>query len=118
MSYFDDNEDYLTGENMINKMFKKYYNNDLRSDEFIDGILKNKSFFQYTKNNKKLCKVILNTEDGDINIVAWEEEAEKLNELDINDKIIISGYRKFNDFLGKEEFIIKQIIKREFRNTI
>ena len=82
-------------------------------EEFIEGYLQDEPEFKLTSNGKSLCKVTLKTEDEVISIVAWENNAEILNDLQSSDRIIIKGYRKFNDYLEKEEFIIKQFIKRE-----
>lgn len=81
--------------------------------EIIKGFLQYKPDIFYTKSGKMLSKVKLISEEEDLLVVAWEEEAETLSELDKNDIIIIKGYRKFNEYDGKENFIIKQFIKRE-----
>lgn len=81
--------------------------------EIIKGALLHDSDIYYTKTGKMLGKVRLKTEEEIIYIVAWEENAEILSELNKDDIIIIKGYRKFNDFTKREEFIIMQFIKRE-----
>ena len=113
MSYFDDNEDYLTGQTFHNKISRNInYNQHLRSTEYLEGYLKHDPESKYTPNGKFLSKVKLETEDGIMDVVAWEDNAEILNDLSKGDKIIIDGYRKLNNFLKREEFIIKQFIKR------
>jgi hypothetical protein len=113
MSYFDDNEEYFTGERLMNKMSKNYQRRDLNDDsEFVDGMLLEGPYFRTTATGKRVCLAKIETENEELSIVAWEDNAETLNNLNKGNKIIISGYRKFNDYLNKEEFVIKYFVKK------
>jgi len=80
--------------------------------EFLEGFILFKPETKYTFNDKCLSKSQLETEEESIPLVAWEENAEILSKLNKDDKIIIKGYRKYNDFEKREIFIIQQFIKR------
>ena len=81
-------------------------------EEFIEGKLKQNPISYDTKGKKFLCRGELKGKDEDYSIIGWEENGEILNELKQNDTMIVKGYRKYNDFLKKEEFVITQFIKR------
>lgn len=110
MSYFDDNEDYL-----VNKRYHGRVN--MMENELVKFKLISIPESKHTSGGKLLTKVecmnIDNDDEEVISVVAWEDDAEVLADLSENDEMIVKGYRKFNDFLKKEEFIIKQFIKRE-----
>ena len=80
--------------------------------ELVEGILQFDPELRYTRNGKSLCKVQISNDEEQLNIVAWDENADMLSELKKYNKIIIKGYRKYNDFGKIEEFIIIQFIKR------
>lgn len=80
--------------------------------EFTDGTLQHKPETKYIPSGKLLSKVKIKNDNEEIIIVGWEEKGEILNGLTKSDKVIVEGYRKFNEFTREEEFIINQFIKR------
>jgi len=99
------------------KNIKGIYMNENKNIEIIKGILVNDPYFNIVKSNEVLYEVLYKTrirtdDDKQINIMAFNNEAKKLNTLNKNDCIIVKGYRKYNDFIKTDEFIIIQIIKR------
>jgi single-stranded DNA-binding protein len=85
--------------------------------EFLEGELIESPCFRYTKNSSvAFCRV--STDNGFIKVVAWNDLSEKLNELNKGDKLIVNGYRKYNDFLKLEEFIISYFAKRFFKGQL
>jgi len=81
--------------------------------EFTDGILQHDPETKYVPSGKLLSKVKIKNDDEELILIGWEEIGETLADLRKGDRVIIKGYRKFNDFTKKEEFIISQFIKRE-----
>lgn len=81
-----------------------------QEEETLSGILLTEPNVSYTNNGKMLCKIRLETEDEELRLVAWEELAEELSSLfRKNNLVTVKGYRKFNNYLQKEEFILKFI---------
>jgi hypothetical protein len=80
--------------------------------ELVEGIIRRRPNLFSTKSDKLICKTKIETEDEILNVIAWEENAEILDDLKVLDKIIVKGYRKYNAFTKKEEFNITQFIKR------
>lgn len=80
-------------------------------EEIFIGRLKTVPNLHYTLNGKAICKAMFETTEEDLRLIAWEELAIELSKLPKLKVIEISGYRKFNTYLQKEEFVIKEITK-------
>lgn len=64
---------------------------------------------KYTKTGKMIGNSYLENENENLLLIAWEEIAEKIrNEIRKGCLSELKGYRKFNDFIKKEQFVIKE----------
>ena len=77
--------------------------------ETLSGILQTEPTLSYTHNGKALCKAKFETEDEQLTLVAWEENAHILNSEPKGSELTIEGYRKYNEFNKREEFQITSI---------
>jgi hypothetical protein len=74
--------------------------------EEVNGRLLDQPVLTYTKTNKAICKVKLETDEETLNLIAWEDIADQLNLLNKGSTVELIGYRKYNDYTKKEEFTI------------
>lgn len=79
--------------------------------EIVEGVLTQEPNLFYTKTGKAICKNKLTTEDEVLSLIAWEANAEALNNLPRSSSVKLEGYRKYNDFENAEQFVIT-----EFKN--
>jgi len=79
-------------------------------EEIIIGKLKQVPTMKFTTTNKAICSNFLETSEEEIRLIAWEDLALELNEIKKDMVIKISGYRKYNTYIQKEEFVIKGIL--------
>ena len=75
------------------------------------GRIKGNPNILITSSNKSVCKIMLETSYETLRVVAWEELAEDMGDLKKGDIIEVEGYRKYNDYIRKEEFIVTSFIK-------
>lgn len=66
---------------------------------------------KYTNTGKMVANSILETSEENVNLVAWEENAKKLDSFKKGDFLKLDGYMKNNSFTRKTEFIIKEFYK-------
>jgi len=87
-------------------------------NETMEGKLCRDPMLRYTNTAKAICETVMyigdtndkNNKGEYINIIAWEDLAMELDGFKKGDFISIGGYIKFNDYLNKEQFVIKEFI--------
>ncbi len=80
--------------------------------EILEGKLIYGPEYRITNTGKEITKIVLETDDEAIAIVAWGNVAVLLNECNEGDVLKIEGYRKYNDYIKKEEFAVLDFEKQ------
>lgn len=78
--------------------------------EEIIGKLSNDPYIKYTQSGKLVGAAIIETTEETIHIVVWEDLNEVLNDYIKGSQIKIKGYRKFNTFIQKEQFVVQEFL--------